>query len=89
VQKRRIFKQNGSPRITDLQLRVVTRDCQELTNPGLLCATLVCSVPLWWNKVLRKTSPQRHRDLRGNTEKDQIRTPLIYQEGDVTGSLFY
>jgi len=30
VQKRRIFKQNGSPRITDLQLRVVTRDCQEL-----------------------------------------------------------
>src|SRR5258705_13691646 len=50
-----------------------------LCNLCVLCASVV-------SKVLRKPSPQRHRDLRRSTEKVQIRTPLknVYPCGAAT-----
>src|SRR5215217_799947 len=40
---------------------------------ALLCATSVCSVPLWFI-IAQKKQPQRHRAHRGCTEKKPNRT---------------
>src|SRR5215213_593362 len=44
------------------------RLCTKVGIHALLCATSVCSVPLWFI-IAQKKQPQRHRAHRGCTEK--------------------
>src|SRR5215204_5580595 len=54
--------------ITTLLTFTFYRPCTKVGIHALLCATSVCSVPLWFI-IAQKKQPQRHRAHRGCTEK--------------------